>query len=108
MKRDKTDRRIGRYAARLGRQCDVTVLWEPPKEDWPNWLAAGCGDLSREEYLARLATVERELAAAGVTSVRLRATTTEVLDELKSLGLTNDPSGRSAAVASLWQRTNKP
>lgn len=89
-------------AESTGAEC--VVLWEPPADDWSAWLAAGCGELSREDYLDRLATIERQLAAAGRTSVRLHATTADVLAELDRLGMANDPGGRAAAIASLWSK----
>ncbi len=85
--------------------AEATVLWEPPESDHASWLAAGCGELQREEYMRRLDAVEIELWRGGKHVVRCRATTAEVLAELSRLGLPNDGPSRAAAVSILWMNS---
>lgn len=90
--------RVAEVAVAEGRLAAVTFLWDLPAEEWPAWVAAGCGDLAFGEYTQRLETVRAGLEAAGCRVVLVRATVAEVLSRLASLNLPNDPAGRAAAV----------
>lgn len=105
--RDDLNRRMAEHVADIGRTADCVVLWEPPESDWPNWLAIGCGCMSHYDYIARLEMIEAQLAGAALPSVRLHATTAEVLAEVEQLGMENDLQGRAAAINTLWLEKNK-
>ena len=79
----------------LALKADVTVLWEPT--DFEAAARAELIEVSRENYLARLAAAEKRLHECGLPHERLRASTAEVMAVMADHDLPNTPDGRAAA-----------
>lgn len=79
----------------LALKADITILWEP--SDHEAATAAGLVEVSREDYLARLAAVEKRFDECGLAYERLKASTAEVLTVMAGQDIPNTPDGRAAA-----------
>lgn len=99
---------IAHQAVDLAHEGHATqiVLWIFPPEDHAAWTDAGMGDVTYQEYLARVAAVEREAHTAGIRTVHLHATFADMLAELDRRRLPNDPNGRAAVAAFLAVERN--
>lgn len=92
---------MGDYAAGMAETAHVTYLWEVPDDQWPEWIAQGCGDMPLSEYRERLALVTRQIEASGGRVGTVAATVAEVLATVAELGMQNDPAGRAAAIGTI-------
>lgn len=97
-KRINEDRRreiIAEQSVPLGLDADITILWEP--DDHEAAVAVGLIEISREDYLARLAAVEKRFDECGLPCKRLYASAAEVLAVMSEHGLANTPEDRATA-----------